>query len=109
MSATEEDVMRQTAMAEAAERERLYLDSQRRAEQLDTPSEEFGHGLALGISNTIGIPVDATNALLNAAGIQSDAPLGSGESIYDVMEALGAAPADSPDQPLQQPAIEKLS
>jgi hypothetical protein len=52
------------------------------------------------MANTFGIPVDAANAIMNAAGIQSDAPFGSGDSIMDLMEFVGAAPEDSPDEPV---------
>lgn len=96
----EADIERQAAMAEAAEREREYLASQQRAEQLDEPMEEFGHGAMLGITNTLGIPADAANAILNAVGIQTDAPMGGGESIQDVMEFIGAMPEDSPEHPV---------
>jgi hypothetical protein len=94
--ADELEALRQQYIAESAERERLFLAAQRRAEHLDSPFEEFGHGVTLGISNSVGIPVDAVSAILNAAGIDVSSALGSGDSIYDVMEELGAVPEDLP-------------
>jgi len=101
VAATEQDVQAQIdeIAARANERAKLVEATKSRAKFLDDPLNEFGHGIQLGIANSAGIPVDAVNALLNAAGIRADAPVGSSDSIQDVMGEFANFPEDLPDEP----------
>lgn len=102
MSVTAEEIQAELdAIREnAEERAQLELAAKQRSEFLDDPANEFGRGITVGIANSAGIPVDVANALMNAVGIQSDAPLGSSDSIYDVLNELGMqAPEGIPLEP----------
>lgn len=85
--------------ASAEERAGLIKAGEDRAEFLDDPVNEFGHGITMGISNSLGIPVDVVNGVLNAVGIQVDAPLGSSDSIHDVMAEISGFPEGLEQEP----------
>ncbi len=85
--------------ANAEERSGLVQAAEDRSKFLDDPVNEFGHGFTMGISNSLGIPVDIVNGMLNAVGIQVDQPLGSGDSIHDVMAELQGYPEGLESEP----------
>jgi hypothetical protein len=83
----------------AEERAEFARATEERGKFLDDPVNEFGHGFTTGISSIVGAPVDVVNSVLNAAGIKTDAPLGSGENIQDVLAELGDMPEGIPMEP----------
>ncbi len=87
---------REAAIQRAQERMDALDLSQRRAEALDSPGERFEHGVAVGIAESLGLPVDAVQMILEAGAFPTNAPLGSGDNIMDVMEELGVIMEDAP-------------
>jgi len=83
----------------ANERAEFERTTKERAEFLDDPINEFGHGYTTGISSIVGAPVDVVDAMLNAGGIRTDAPFGSGENIQDVLTELQNMPEGIPMEP----------
>lgn len=83
----------------AAERAEFKRATEERAKFLDDPANEFGHGFTTGISSIVGAPVDVVDAMLNAGGVKTDAPFGSGESVQDVLAELGGMPEGIPMEP----------
>lgn len=97
-----------------AERDAIIANSQERAElieagtarsvHLDDPASEFGRSFTTGISEIVGVPTDIVNAMLNAGGLSSDRPLGSGDNIQDVFDELMGYPegmSREPEGPVQ--------
>lgn len=89
----------QNIVAAAEERAEFERATKERAEFLDDPVNEFGHGYTTGISSIVGAPVDVVDAMLNAGGIRTDAPFGSGENIQDVLAELQGMPEGIPMEP----------
>lgn len=90
---------RTEALARAQAKEVALDAAENRAKNLNSPTKEFEHGAAVGIAKTLGMPVDAVNGILTAAGFPTDAPLGSGDNIMDVFAELGVVPEDMPLEP----------
>lgn len=86
-------------VAAAEERAEFTRATEERAKFLDDPLNEFGHGYTTGISSIVGAPVDIVSAMLNAGGLKTDAPFGSGESIQDVLAELQNMPEGIPMEP----------
>jgi hypothetical protein len=86
-------------VAAAEERAEFTRATEERAKFLDDPLNEFGHGFTTGISSIVGAPVDIVDAMLNAGGLKTDAPFGSGESIQDVLAELQNMPEGIPMEP----------
>ena len=101
MAAAEEDVQAQLDELAALGEQRAELGAaaEERAEFLNDPAKEFTHGVQLGIANAAGVPVDIVNTMLNAVGMQADAPLGSGDNIQDVLAEMSNFPTDLPNEP----------
>ena len=82
----------QDILANAEERAQLIEAGKQRADFLDDPVNEFGYNFTVGVSNTLGVPVDAVNAVVNASGLTPDAPFGSGENIQDLFDLVMDVP-----------------
>lgn len=59
------------------------------------PVRDFGEGANVGISRTLGAPVDAVNWALGAVGLDSDKPVGGSEWIQGGMESVGIPASES--------------
>ncbi|MCK5644839.1 MAG: hypothetical protein KAJ19_28830 [Gammaproteobacteria bacterium] len=90
---------RDTIIANSQERADLVDAGTDRSTHLNDPTAEFGRAFTTGISEIVGVPVDVVNAMLNAGGIGSDRPIGSGDNIQDVLDELMGYPEGMGTEP----------
>lgn len=90
---------RDAIIAASQERADLVDAGKERSEHLGDPVTEFGRAYTTGVSEMVGVPVDIVNAMLNAGGLGTDRPIGSGDHIQDVIDELAGYPTGMGTEP----------